>query len=535
VLVRVRGRQGQATASAEPPSLCPELAAALEQPEESPTHALWRLSPPPAGAHALRLVLLAVLAAGGAVLEAVVLRGLLDLGRDLALGEHRWLAAICLVVFSCVLLAVELRLAAGLLRWGRGLEIRCRAALFAKLGHLHDRYLRSRPRSDMAERCHALHRLHTVPRLAGQFVQTTLTLLATAGAMIWLDPGNTVVVCVLAGGVTLLPWLLLPWLTELDLRVRTHQGALSRYYLDALQGATALRAHGAEDILQQEFDGLAVEWARASRRFLGGIVLLEGLQLAIGFGLAGWLVLRQLEHGAAGGMLLLAYWAIRLPRLAEEIGQLLRQYPTQRNIVLRLLELLGAPEENVGRVSNPSRRDEDGLETRPTDAHGVGLSFQRVSLRVGGQVILQDLNLEIEPGSHVALVGASGAGKSSLLGLLLGWYRPAEGRIPIDGRPLDAATLNELRSQTAWVDPTVQLWNQSLIANITYGCPMKPFQKGDSPPKMQGDSPLFRTGSQNAELLILDESLAALDPPLQRRVMATVAKSAPALLVIAHD
>ena len=95
--------------------------------------------------------------------------------------------------------------------------------------------------------------------------------------------------------------------------------------------------------------------------------------------------------------------------------------------------------------------------------------MQNVTVRAAGHTILHDITLNLAPGSHVALVGASGAGKSSLVGLLLGWHRAAAGQVCIDGQPFTAARLEELRNQTAWVDPAVQLWNRTLFANLCYG------------------------------------------------------------------
>jgi ATP-binding cassette subfamily B protein len=69
----------------------------------------------------------------------------------------------------------------------------------------------------------------------------------------------------------------------------------------------------------------------------------------------------------------------------------------------------------------------------------------------------------------VAIVGSSGAGKSSLIGLLLGWYRPDVGVVRADGQDLRGRRLDELRRQTLWVDPTVQLWNRSLLDNLRFG------------------------------------------------------------------
>jgi len=85
-----------------------------------------------------------------------------------------------------------------------------------------------------------------------------------------------------------------------------------------------------------------------------------------------------------------------------------------------------------------------------------------------GHTLLQGLQLQVHAGEHVAIVGPSGAGKSTLLALLLGWHRLAEGRLTVDGQVLDAAALPALRRQTAWVEPGVQLWNRSLVDNLTY-------------------------------------------------------------------
>jgi ATP-binding cassette subfamily B protein len=86
-----------------------------------------------------------------------------------------------------------------------------------------------------------------------------------------------------------------------------------------------------------------------------------------------------------------------------------------------------------------------------------------------GRRILADLDLAIAPGEQVALVGRSGSGKSTLLGLLLGWSQPSRGRLVVDGVPLAPTQLAALRARTVWVDPTVQLWNRPLLANLAYG------------------------------------------------------------------
>lgn len=100
---------------------------------------------------------------------------------------------------------------------------------------------------------------------------------------------------------------------------------------------------------------------------------------------------------------------------------------------------------------------------------GCAIAFESVELVAAGHTILTDVDLEIQPGSDVAIVGPSGAGKSSLVGLLLGWHRPAAGQVLVDGLPLNHRRLDRLRTETVWVDPAIQLWNASLVANLLYG------------------------------------------------------------------
>ena len=112
--------------------------------------------------------------------------------------------------------------------------------------------------------------------------------------------------------------------------------------------------------------------------------------------------------------------------LGLEVAVIARQYPTLRNTVLRLLEPLGAQAE----AEEPATA---APGQQPAQAGGgVGITFENVSAQAAGHLILAGINLEIEPGTHVAVVGRSGAGKSSLVGLLLGWLRPARGRVVVD-------------------------------------------------------------------------------------------------------
>src|SRR5439155_15534151 len=144
--------------------------------------------------------------------------------------------------------------------------------------------------SDMAERSHTVHWIRQLPFLGGSLARSCFELVLTAAGIIWLAPKSAPVATLAALLAAGLPLLLNPILVERDLRVRTHVGALGRFYLDALLGLVAVRAHCAERAVRAEHESLLVEWARASLGLQKAVVALEALHSYVGFGLAVWLL-----------------------------------------------------------------------------------------------------------------------------------------------------------------------------------------------------------------------------------------------------
>ena len=477
VLVHVAAHRGlepgESTAASDtadaPMPLSPELVAALEEPPTHPGRELLRLLRTDGLLTPTALLAALGLAAGGVVVEALLLRGLFDLGVELGLFGQRLGAMAAILAFAGALLLLELPTVSGLLRLGRRLETRLRSAFLEKVPRLGDRYFHSRLTSDMAQRSHSVHQLRLLPDLGGKLARDTFELALTAAGIAWLDPPSAPLAFLAAAVCAGLPLLAQPFLTERDLRFRTHTGALSRFYLDALLGLVAVRAHGAERPVRREHESLLVEWARAGIGLQRAAVTAEGVQFLAGFGLAAWLLLSHLARaGETGSVLLLAYWALNLPVLGQEVALIAWQYPAHRNLTLRLLEPLGAREEGEPWAADLAAPVAVPL---PVEAPGVAIALEGVSVRAAGHTILEGIELSIEAGSHVAIVGPSGAGKSSLVGLLLGWHRAATGRVRADGVPLDGPRLERLRRETAWVDPMAQLWNRSLLDNLVYGAP----------------------------------------------------------------
>ncbi len=452
VLIQVTGRGAAA------PSLPPELSAALTEKPARPGLAILRELFADGWAAPSIIALAMAASAVGVVVDAVLWRGFLNLARELVTAGQRTAALVQMAAFAVGLLILDFGLTTSLLRFGRRLELRLRLRFLEKIPRLGDKYFSSRPVSDMAQRVHNVQMLRTLPLLAGQFWRALLQCAIILAAIAWLYPEALALASLVAVAAMGIPLLVQPVLTEHDLKVRTHAGALTRYYLDALLGLTALRAHGAAGALRHEQGELLGQWTHAALRHHRLVVRVETLQFLIALSGAAWLLLSRLaDSNDTGTLLLLVYWVLSLPMLGREAAAIAWHYPLLRNAALRLAEPLGAPEE----ATAPGGRE-------PFDSP-VAVHFDRVSVQAAGHTILEEVDLTIPAGAHVGIVGPSGAGKSSFAGLLLGWHRAASGSIAVNGRPLDAGTLDQLRRVTAWVDPQVQIWNRTLLDNLRYG------------------------------------------------------------------
>lgn len=464
VFLRVKGPREAAE------GLPPELLAALTEPPARPARLLWDLVRADGLLPALVIALAAAVSAAGTIALGLALRGLCDLRGELPLAGQRLFALGAVATLVAGLLLVEAPAAAAALRAARGLELRLRLRFLDKLPRLADQYFRSRPRSDMAERAHALHRIRRLPDLASRFLRAGLGIVATAAGIVWLDERTALPAALAVLVAFAFPLLVQPALCEQDLKLRSHTGALTRFILDALLGLHAIRAHGAAGAVRNAHRQLLGEWAGAAWRFETTAIRVEVLQMALLHGLVLWLVLASVSRGGVGsGTLLLVFWALLLPAFALDLARAVWQVPAARSVTLRLLEPLGALEEPVG-VVGPSD-ESDGSDRSDGSVRSVAIRFAGVTVRAGGHTVLDGIDLDLPAGAHVAVVGPSGAGKSSLLGLLLGWHRPASGQVLADGAPLDPARLAALRAATAWIDPEVQLWNSPCLDNLVYGAP----------------------------------------------------------------
>lgn len=177
------------------------------------------------------------------------------------------------------------------------------------------------------------------------------------------------------------------------------------------------------------------------------------------------------------------------------------------------------------------------------------VAFENVTFRYfgSGEPVLKDVSLVVEPGQTVALLGATGSGKTTIINLLPRFYDPSQGRITIDGHDIKNVTLESLRSKIGIVLQETTLFAGTIRDNIAFGRPDAPLQEVVSAAKAaaahdfiisfpQGyDTPVGERGQTlsggqkqriaiaralllNPHLLILDDSTSAVDLETEYRI-----------------
>ena len=233
-----------------------------------------------------------------------------------------------------------------------------------------------------------------------------------------------------------------------------------------------------------------------------------------------------------------------------------------------------ALQRGLGAIESVMDIIEQEREVAHLEAHPSVVSLrQRLSLRNVSfnypqrpdVPVLQGLNLDIAPGEQVALVGASGAGKSTVASLLLRFHAPQEGELTVGGVPADELDLRGYRSRVAFVPQEVILFGGDLRSNIRYGNPsasedlvvdaakrsfawefIEEFPEGLD--TVVGERGVQLSGGQrqriaiarailkDPDLLVLDEATSALDSTSEREVQAALEglMRGRSSLVIAH-
>ena len=337
-------------------------------------------------------------------------------------------------------------------------------------------------------------------------------------------------------------------------------GVMNSKIRETVAGVKVIQAFGREEYHDELFD--RENWKLRTIRFrllariaayFQGVELLAGLATVLILGLGSWRVMQG--EFTLGGLvafqsyLLLILTPMRFLGFSVQMGQ---QAMTSGERVFQIidtpLEVTEAP---------------DAIDLPPGDG---AIEFDRVSFQYGGErPIVREVSLDVPAGTTLALVGASGSGKSSLVNLLPRFYDPTGGRIRVDGVDLRDLTLRSLRSEIGMVMQETFLFNMSIGDNIRFGRPGASLAEVEEAARtaeahefirdlpdgygtIVGDRGVRLSGGQRQRvaiarallvqprILILDEATSSVDTQTERRIRDALAAlmSNRTSIVIAH-
>lgn len=347
-------------------------------------------------------------------------------------------------------------------------------------------------------------------------------------------------------------------LKRLSRNMQDTVGDLTHITSEMVSGNRIVKSFGGEEYERRRFKDCSLENRKQFRKLIMTMSLNNPLmQLLISFALAGmmYLALIIMQSSTAGEFVGFFTAAFLLPKPIRNLS----------DANADILRGLAAAESLFEVLDEPVEKDGGDYETSRCQGR---IEFKNLTFNYAGSETpaLNNINLSIEPGQTVALVGTSGGGKSTLINLLPRFYDYTQGEILIDGVRLQDYKLDCLRRQIALVTQNVTLFNASIANNIAYGALQGierrrieqaakdayainfinkmpeglDTQIGENGVKLSGGQrqrlALARALLKDAPILILDEATSALDTESERYIQMALNRvmQGRTTLVVAH-
>ena len=281
-----------------------------------------------------------------------------------------------------------------------------------------------------------------------------------------LDPGLTLLALCVAPFMTAAAWIFGRPIRAAAHERRDVESRLQAHVHQTLSGVSVVQAFTGEEDAQRRFQDLASQAIRTHQRtaFVGSAYGLgSGLLTTLGTALVMWVAAMRVLDGrmtTGTALVFLAY----LATLQWQLSAFAAMYTTLQNAgasVDRVMDVLNGDDavpQKAGAPVLPRVRGEVRFEN---------VVFEYAS----GQPVLRGVNLVVRPGQSVAIVGATGTGKTTLVGLLPRFYDPVRGRVLIDGHDVRSVSLDSVRDQVSVVLQEPFLFPLSVAANIGLGRP----------------------------------------------------------------
>lgn len=348
-------------------------------------------------------------------------------------------------------------------------------------------------------------------------------------------------------------------LTAANRKVREWNSIITGNFNEGITGAKTIKSLVVEDKMQQDFERDTQSMRRSAVRagwlrglFQSSIIFLSSLALALVLWRGGQLTRENLM--LVGSLAVFMNYATSITTYVQDlVGTIANLINSQVNIerIQRLLntqsDVVDTPEV-IARYGDTFHPNKENWEELRGD-----IEFRDVTFRYpdGEENVLEHFNLKVPQGSMVAIVGETGAGKSTLVNLVCRFYEPTQGQVLIDGRDARERSQLWLHSHIGYVLQTPHLFSGTVLENLRYGNPdatMEEIQAAvkrvsadkviarmeqgyDSPVGEGGD--LLSTGEKqllsfarallaNPQILVLDEATSSVDTLTEKAIQDAI-------------
>jgi subfamily B ATP-binding cassette protein MsbA len=300
-----------------------------------------------------------------------------------------------------------------------------------------------------------------------QSLQSAAVVVVTIFALVKISWRLTLLALVVA---PILIGLLQPLLRKLrkgHRKLSNQYGEMTAVVQESVSGIRLVKSFGGEQYEEERFRDGSGRYARGMVRVTRLSVLAQPITETVGTAIAVailWVGARMVDSGALTGSVLITF-LILVMRMLQPLKQL-SQVPTtaQQSLAAaeRIFEVIDSPTE--------ASLDRGGITSATFER---ALEFERVSFAYADEPVLTDVSLVAPKGQVIALVGASVAGKSTLVDLIPRFYEPTAGRILLDGVDTREIALPALRSLIGIVSQDTVLFNDTVRNNLAYGAAAK--------------------------------------------------------------
>jgi ATP-binding cassette, subfamily B, multidrug efflux pump len=381
------------------------------------------------------------------------------------------------------------------------------------------------------------------------------TLLSTAIAIpliLVICPGMALLLIVVVPVLLGLVIVVRKYARKASVRTQNSLILLLEHLDESITGMKTIQAYGLEKARSAKFDELTHQYGELIRR----IARIDAVFSPLIFFLVGLCFMVNTLYG----IVLVSEDRLTLGQFVQVTGYMWQfMWPlTSLGHIIAILQRgkMGVERLNeVVKATPLSAASSNGGEDGEKNGISNGkIVFDRVTVRHGGETVLEDLSLIIQGGQVAAIIGKSGSGKSMMMRLLLRSCDPSHGKVLIDDIPVVEYSLGELRSRISFVAQEPFLFSGTIMDNIAIGCAaatlpeirraaeiadflddIESFPEGfETPVGEQGVTlsggqkqrlAIARAVLRNPRILILDDALSSVDAKTEERILARLLKT----------